>query len=80
MKLDAMRTQIREGRALLGWSRDRLAAMAGVPPGSIACIERGNLGVPQVTLAAIQVALEKTGVTFIDKNGNWPDLRLIKSQ
>jgi predicted transcriptional regulator len=78
MKLDAMPAQIREGRALLGWSRDRLAAMAEVTPGSVARIERGNLGVPLATLAAIQVALEKAGVIFIDKNVGGPGVRLRK--
>ena len=64
--------QIRAARALLRWSHDRLSLAAGV---GIATIQRAEAedGVPKVqarTLNAIQSALERAGVVFLDPGRN----------
>jgi transcriptional regulator with XRE-family HTH domain len=55
--------QIRAARALLGWSRERLAGTAGISPNSVARVETGK-PCRASTLAAIQTALEYAGVEF----------------
>jgi len=65
--------QLRVARALLGWSRDRLAGAAGVSPSAIANVE---LGKPHraSSRAAIRSALENAGIEFM--NGYQPGARL----
>ena len=58
--------QLRVARALLGWSRNRLAAAAGVGPRSVARIETGKPSRATV-VAAIRSALEYAGVEFTDE-------------
>jgi transcriptional regulator with XRE-family HTH domain len=55
--------QIRAARALLGWSRDRLAGAAGISPSAVARIEMGK-SFRASTLAAIQSALDQAGIEF----------------
>jgi ribosome-binding protein aMBF1 (putative translation factor) len=76
MKPDITPSQIREARALLGWSRDRLAAFAELPPNAVVRTERGDAGVPLVVLSSIRFALEAAGVVFVDENVDGPGVRL----
>jgi hypothetical protein len=60
--------QIRAGRALVGLTSEQLAAKAGCSYATISRCEQA-VGVPSVKapiLAAIQGALEKAGVVFLD--------------
>src|SRR5262245_41157167 len=58
--------QCRAGRALLGWSRARLAAESGVPAPTLEKYERG-LSEPMLrTVARLRRAMERAGVTFLD--------------
>ena len=71
--------QIRAARGLLGWSQSELAKRAGLSLPTVKRVEAG-LG-PRVSDAArarMQKALEAGGVSFIDKNGGGPGVRLRK--
>jgi predicted transcriptional regulator len=63
-------------RTALGWNLRDLARAAEVPQ-SVARFERGDSVRPS-TLEAIQRALEKAGVIFIDANDGGPGARLRK--
>jgi transcriptional regulator with XRE-family HTH domain len=77
MKISA--NQMRAARGLLDWSQERLATAAGLSVPTIKRSER-NLGaaVSDEATAAIQLALEKAGVIFVDENGEGPGVRLRK--
>ena len=70
--------QIRAARALVRWSARVLGEMSGVSLPTIQRMESAN-GVPtglSKNLEAIERALEKAGVEFIDENGGGPGVRL----
>ena len=62
-------------RAALGWNLRDLAHAARISPQAVAHFERGGR-VKASTLEAIQRALEKAGVIFIDANDGGPGARL----
>jgi transcriptional regulator with XRE-family HTH domain len=64
-------------RTALGWNLRDLAHAAGAAPQSVARFERGG-GVRTGTLEAIQRALEKADVIFIDASDGGPGARLRK--
>jgi transcriptional regulator with XRE-family HTH domain len=71
--------QIREARALLGWSRWRVARLARLTTQTIQRAERVD-GEPPVTIAtlrAIKTALEAAGVEFT--NADAPEVRLTRA-
>ncbi|MDX7952211.1 XRE family transcriptional regulator [Lichenihabitans sp. Uapishka_5] len=57
--------QCRAARAWLEWSQGRLATEAGVGLSTVKGFEAGKRTIG-ATLAAMRVALEKVGVTFVD--------------
>lgn len=59
-------SQSRAARALLNWSRERLADASGVALRTIVDFERGARSPQRSTLAAIKLALEAAGVGFTD--------------
>jgi predicted transcriptional regulator len=61
--------QIRAGRALLGWSQQKLADRAVLARNTVAQIERGDVDPRASTLAAARRALEKGGVVFVAASG-----------
>ena len=72
--------QIRNGRALLGWQRSRLAKRAALA-GSVvdraeSAPDESPITVAQAT--AIRQALETAGVEFIPENGGGARVRLRK--
>ena len=72
--------QMREARALLGWSRSHLARLAKVRPATIQRAEASE-GEAAITLAhesAIRSLLEEAGVEFT--NGDQPGVRLRKQE
>jgi transcriptional regulator with XRE-family HTH domain len=67
---------MREARAALNWSLERLAEASGIHRNTISNFEtRKYLGEPE-KLAAVKRALEYAGVIFIDENGESAGVRL----
>jgi len=64
-------------RAALGWSRQKLAKMAGVSAQTVRRLEDGA-GLKASTVEAIRYALEKAGVVFIGADDGGPGARLRK--
>jgi transcriptional regulator with XRE-family HTH domain len=62
-------------RTALGWDATHLARAAEVSPPTVRRFERGDSVMPR-TVEAIQGALEKAGVIFIDANDGGPGARL----
>jgi transcriptional regulator with XRE-family HTH domain len=62
--------QIRAARALLGWRQEDLSKASGVGTATIYRIERNDTFITGYasTLVRIQVALEKAGIEFIEKD------------
>jgi predicted transcriptional regulator len=72
MKSDISSVQLRAARALVGWSRDDLAAATGSTVRNLARIEAGEITPRPATVAAIRAALEAAGVVFL-ADGEAPD-------
>jgi transcriptional regulator with XRE-family HTH domain len=70
--------QCRAGRALIEWSREQLAEASKVALRTIVDFERSARSPREVTLDAIQRALETAGVIFIEANGEAEGVRLRK--
>lgn len=72
-------SQIRAGRALIGWSQADVATAAGL---SIPTVKRAEaddgIRVSEDAVQAIVSALKKGGVDFIAENGGGPGVRLRK--
>ena len=70
--------QIRAGRALLGWSQDRLSRKAGIGLATLRRIEqnegtvKGNFS----TILKIQKALEQAGIHFTEDDSGEIGVRL----
>jgi transcriptional regulator with XRE-family HTH domain len=79
MKHDIIAAQLRAARALIGWSRDDLAAQSGATVRTLARIESDQTAARDRTMAAIRAALEAAGVEFIEENGGGPGVRLRKA-
>jgi hypothetical protein len=63
------------GRTALGWNVSDLGRAAGVSYHTVQCFERGDSVRPR-SVEAIQRALEKAGVIFIDAKDGGPGARL----
>lgn len=70
--------QCRGARAMLGWSRERLAKSSNVSIRTIVDFERGARRPYDRTLVDVRKALEDAGITFIDENGGGSGVRLKK--
>jgi predicted transcriptional regulator len=57
-------SQLRAGRALLGWSREDLAKVSGVPARTIARFEGAEVETRETTIARIRAAIEAAGIVF----------------
>ena len=68
--------QCKGGRAMLGWSQERLAKASKVALRTLADFESGARQPYDRTLADIRRALEDAGIVFIDTNGGGPGVRL----
>ena len=68
--------QCKGARAMLGWSRSKLAESANVAERTLIDFERGARQPYDRTLVDIRGALEKAGVIFIDENGGGAGVRL----
>jgi len=58
--------QCRAARALLGWSRARLAEASGIPVPTLERYERGETSPYLRTVAKLRRTLERAGVIFVD--------------
>jgi len=67
-------------RAAINWTVRDLAEAAEVHRNTITNIETGRYAGDAATLAAIEAALKRAGVEFIDENGGGPGVRLRKRQ
>ena len=63
-------------RAMLGWSRDKLAKAALIAERTLIDFERGARQPRERTLLDIRRTLEDAGIIFIDQNGGGPGVRL----
>jgi transcriptional regulator with XRE-family HTH domain len=72
--------QSRGARAMLGWSREELAARSKVSWGTLSDFEAGKRTPYVRTLVDVRKTLEDGGVIFIDANGEGPGVRLRKSK
>lgn len=70
--------QIKTARGLLGWSRDRLAGLCGIPASTMADFEQGQAtrAMSADRLAAVRTALEIGGVEFMPENDGGAGVRL----
>jgi predicted transcriptional regulator len=68
--------QIRAARALLGWSQQQLADRAIVSLNALARMEKGNVDSRVSTVVAVQKALTKAGIEFLDADAKGEGVRL----
>ena len=66
-------------RAALGWTVRDLAEATGLHRNTISNIEVGRYVGDATTLVAIETAMQRAGVVFIDENGGGEGVRLRKS-
>ena len=59
--------QLRAGRALVGWSQERLGQAAGVSADGVSMIETGGVRPRPETMARLVAALEAAGVEFLPR-------------
>ncbi len=69
-------SQCRAARALVEYTRDRLAIAAGVSIDTIEAFERKLENPDREHILALQSALEKAGAVFIAENGGGIGVRL----
>lgn len=67
-------------RAALEWTVRELAEAAHVHRNTVTNIETGKYAGDSATLSAIELALKRAGIEFIDENGGGPGVRLRKRQ
>jgi predicted transcriptional regulator len=72
--------QIRAARALLGWSQQRLADKAIVSINALARLEKDVVDPRVSTVLAIQKALVKAGIEFLDADQKGEGVRTEESQ
>jgi transcriptional regulator with XRE-family HTH domain len=72
--------QCRGARALLGMTQPELAHEAGLGISTIVDFEKMRRHVSDEAIEAIQAALKRAGVEFIDENGGGPGVRLRHRQ
>jgi transcriptional regulator with XRE-family HTH domain len=67
-------------RAAVNWTVRDLAEATNLHRNTITNIETERYVGDEATLAAIETALKRAGVEFIDENGGGPGVRLRKRQ
>lgn len=65
--------QIRAARALVSWTQEELARVAGLSNAVINNVETERVDPRQSTLMKIQAALEGAGIEFLSDRQNSPD-------
>lgn len=72
--------QCRAARAILDWSRDKLAEKSAVALRTIVDFERGARAPRDATLLSLRTSFEAAGVEIIDENGGGAGVRLRKAR
>jgi transcriptional regulator with XRE-family HTH domain len=72
--------QCRGARAMLGLEQGQIAKLALVSRNTVADFESGKRTPTRANVQAIQDALERSGVEFIEENGGGPGVRLRKGK
>jgi transcriptional regulator with XRE-family HTH domain len=72
--------QCRAGRALLDMTQTQLASLAGMGLSTVVDFEKDRRQVSATAVEAIQKALNRAGIEFIDENGGGLGVRLLKRQ
>jgi transcriptional regulator with XRE-family HTH domain len=72
--------QCRAGRALLDMTQTELASLAEIGLSTVVDFEKERRQVSARAVEAIQKALNRAGIEFIDENGGGPGVRLRKRQ
>jgi transcriptional regulator with XRE-family HTH domain len=78
--VEITQAQCRAGRALLDMTQSQLAELAELGLSTVVDFERDRRQVSAAALEAIQQALKRMGIDFIDENGGGPGVRLRKRQ
>ena len=65
--------QIRDARALLGWSQVRLASLAELTVTDVIHLERGTVGGHQHALEAVRRVIEDAGIDFLSDGQSSPE-------
>ena len=78
--VEITRAQCRAGRALLDMTQSQLAELAELGLSTVVDFERDRRQASAAAVEAIQQALKRMGVDFIDENGGGPGVRLRKRQ
>ncbi len=74
-------SQVRAGRALIGWSQAELASAAGLPLATVERVETGEgAPVPAEAIDKMRAALESAGIAFISTNGGGVGVRFRKGR
>jgi transcriptional regulator with XRE-family HTH domain len=68
--------QCKAARALIGMTQSQLANTAGTGLSTVVDFERARRQVSRESIDALQVALNKLGIEFIDENGGGAGVRL----
>jgi len=72
--------QCRAARAILDMTQPRLAQIANLGLSTVVDFEKTRRTVSQEAAEAIQAALERSGVEFVDENGGGAGVRLRQPQ
>ena len=76
MELKISPAQLRAARALLGWTRERLAQRCGVAPRTLARLEHSPRRPRKRTLAAIVKAFQAGGLEFLGEKDGGPGVTI----
>jgi len=68
--------EVRAARALIGWTRQRLADKAIVSLNSIVRLEQGAVDSRTSTIDAVRRAFERAGVEFLSLRGEGEGVRI----
>jgi len=72
--------EIRAARALLGWTRQKLADRAVVSLNSVVRFEQAVVDPRTSTVEALRRALERAGVTFLSQGQNGVEGVMVRSK
>jgi predicted transcriptional regulator len=70
--------EVRAARALLGWTRQRLADRAVVSLNSVIRLEQGAVDSRSSTVDAVRRALERAGIVFQSLQGSGEGVKILQ--
>lgn len=72
-------SQCRGARGMLGWSQEELATSSQVSISTVASFERGDRTPTRPNLAALRLAFEQAGMTFVPNGGGGVGVRFRRA-